>query len=101
MSADSSQASPEKRLEDMIRLGELCMEVLQQNDEHHSEVRPVQYLLIKSFLFPVMKPFIYFHYVSLINAFSFVSRIKLNTSTFLFIMNPPSILSYIFQSFTT
>uniref|UniRef100_A0A673NC73 Calcium-dependent secretion activator 2-like n=1 Tax=Sinocyclocheilus rhinocerous TaxID=307959 RepID=A0A673NC73_9TELE len=25
------------RLEDMIRLGELCMEVLQQNDEHHSE----------------------------------------------------------------
>ncbi|XP_039513889.1 calcium-dependent secretion activator 2 isoform X15 [Pimephales promelas] len=35
--ADSSQASPEKRLEDMIRLGELCIEVLQQNDEHHSE----------------------------------------------------------------
>ncbi|XP_073724890.1 calcium-dependent secretion activator 2 isoform X11 [Misgurnus anguillicaudatus] len=34
---DSSQASPEKKLEDMIRLGELCMEVLQQNDEHHSE----------------------------------------------------------------
>ncbi|KAG1933303.1 calcium-dependent secretion activator [Pimephales promelas] len=34
---DSSQASPEKRLEDMIRLGELCIEVLQQNDEHHSE----------------------------------------------------------------
>uniref|UniRef100_A0A671P487 Calcium-dependent secretion activator 2-like n=1 Tax=Sinocyclocheilus anshuiensis TaxID=1608454 RepID=A0A671P487_9TELE len=34
---DSSQASPERRLEDMIRLGELCMEVLQQNDEHHSE----------------------------------------------------------------
>ncbi|XP_065148101.1 calcium-dependent secretion activator 2 isoform X7 [Paramisgurnus dabryanus] len=35
--ADSSQSSPEKKLEDMIRLGELCMEVLQQNDEHHSE----------------------------------------------------------------
>ncbi|XP_073799330.1 calcium-dependent secretion activator 2 isoform X9 [Danio rerio] len=34
---DNSQASPEKKLEDMIRLGELCMEVLQQNDEHHSE----------------------------------------------------------------
>uniref|UniRef100_A0A9J8ALH8 Calcium dependent secretion activator 2 n=1 Tax=Cyprinus carpio carpio TaxID=630221 RepID=A0A9J8ALH8_CYPCA len=33
----SLNASPEKRLEDMIRLGELCMEVLQQNDEHHSE----------------------------------------------------------------
>uniref|UniRef100_A0A8B9J8I7 Calcium dependent secretion activator 2 n=1 Tax=Astyanax mexicanus TaxID=7994 RepID=A0A8B9J8I7_ASTMX len=26
------------QLEDMMRLGELCMEVLQQNDEHHSEV---------------------------------------------------------------
>ena len=32
------QADPEKRLEDMTRLGELCIEVLQQNDEHHSEV---------------------------------------------------------------
>uniref|UniRef100_A0AAR2LB35 MHD1 domain-containing protein n=1 Tax=Pygocentrus nattereri TaxID=42514 RepID=A0AAR2LB35_PYGNA len=35
----NSQALPEKRLEDMMRLGELCMEVLQQNDEHHSEVQ--------------------------------------------------------------
>ncbi|XP_026168144.1 calcium-dependent secretion activator 2 isoform X3 [Mastacembelus armatus] len=32
-----SQAAPEKRLEDVMRLGELCIEVLQQNDEHHSE----------------------------------------------------------------
>uniref|UniRef100_A0A669F6H9 Calcium dependent secretion activator 2 n=1 Tax=Oreochromis niloticus TaxID=8128 RepID=A0A669F6H9_ORENI len=31
------QAPPEKRLEDMMRLGELCIEVLQQNEEHHSE----------------------------------------------------------------
>uniref|UniRef100_A0A8C6MEL5 Calcium dependent secretion activator 2 n=1 Tax=Nothobranchius furzeri TaxID=105023 RepID=A0A8C6MEL5_NOTFU len=31
------QEAAEKRLEDMLRLGELCMEVLQQNDEHHSE----------------------------------------------------------------
>ncbi|XP_068458665.1 calcium-dependent secretion activator 2 isoform X2 [Clinocottus analis] len=31
------QAAPEKRLEDLMRLGELSMEVLQQNDEHHSE----------------------------------------------------------------
>lgn len=36
--ADCPQVTPEKRLEDMMRLGELCMEVLQQNDEHHSEV---------------------------------------------------------------
>uniref|UniRef100_A0A672RDA1 Calcium dependent secretion activator 2 n=1 Tax=Sinocyclocheilus grahami TaxID=75366 RepID=A0A672RDA1_SINGR len=46
--ADSSQASPEKRLEDMIRLGELCMEVLQQNDEHHSEVKYTEHLLRKT-----------------------------------------------------
>lgn len=32
-----AQAAPEKRLDDMMRLGELCIEVLQQNDEHHSE----------------------------------------------------------------
>ncbi|XP_056242825.1 calcium-dependent secretion activator 2 isoform X4 [Seriola aureovittata] len=32
-----AQAAPEKRLEDMMRLGELCIEVLQQNEEHHSE----------------------------------------------------------------
>uniref|UniRef100_A0A8C8J9X8 Calcium-dependent secretion activator 2 n=1 Tax=Oncorhynchus tshawytscha TaxID=74940 RepID=A0A8C8J9X8_ONCTS len=32
-----AQAATEKRLEDMMRLGELCIEVLQQNDEHHSE----------------------------------------------------------------
>uniref|UniRef100_A0A672H8D5 Calcium dependent secretion activator 2 n=1 Tax=Salarias fasciatus TaxID=181472 RepID=A0A672H8D5_SALFA len=31
------QAAPEKRLEDMMRLGELSIEVLQQNEEHHSE----------------------------------------------------------------
>uniref|UniRef100_A0A3Q2PXH4 Calcium dependent secretion activator 2 n=1 Tax=Fundulus heteroclitus TaxID=8078 RepID=A0A3Q2PXH4_FUNHE len=32
-----SEEVPEKRLEDTLRLGELCIEVLQQNDEHHSE----------------------------------------------------------------
>ncbi|XP_030586800.1 calcium-dependent secretion activator 2 isoform X3 [Archocentrus centrarchus] len=31
------RVTPEKRLEDMMRLGELCIEVLQQNEEHHSE----------------------------------------------------------------
>uniref|UniRef100_A0A4W6DU14 Calcium dependent secretion activator 2 n=1 Tax=Lates calcarifer TaxID=8187 RepID=A0A4W6DU14_LATCA len=35
---ESLTAAPEKRLEDMMRLGELCIEVLQQNEEHHSEV---------------------------------------------------------------
>uniref|UniRef100_A0A4W4GNC3 Calcium dependent secretion activator 2 n=1 Tax=Electrophorus electricus TaxID=8005 RepID=A0A4W4GNC3_ELEEL len=35
--ADSNKAPPEKRLQDILQLGELCMEVLQQNEEHHSE----------------------------------------------------------------
>lgn len=30
--------SPETRLEEVARLGELVIEVLQQNDEHHAEV---------------------------------------------------------------
>lgn len=47
-SAVDAQAAPEKRLEDMMRLGELCIEVLQQNDEHHSEV--FCFLLIYFFL---------------------------------------------------
>ncbi|XP_058883230.1 calcium-dependent secretion activator 2-like isoform X9 [Acipenser ruthenus] len=32
-----NQAAPAKKLEDVMRLGELCIEVLQQNEEHHSE----------------------------------------------------------------
>ncbi|XP_072915232.1 calcium-dependent secretion activator 2 isoform X10 [Hemitrygon akajei] len=32
-----SQGTPAKRLDDVIRLAELCIEVLQQNEEHHSE----------------------------------------------------------------
>lgn len=30
---------PERKLEDIIHLAELCIEVLQQNEEHHAEVR--------------------------------------------------------------
>ncbi|XP_067855902.1 calcium-dependent secretion activator 2 isoform X1 [Heptranchias perlo] len=32
-----SQGTPARRLEDVIRLAELCIEVLQQNEDHHSE----------------------------------------------------------------
>uniref|UniRef100_A0A3Q2DPV9 Calcium dependent secretion activator 2 n=1 Tax=Cyprinodon variegatus TaxID=28743 RepID=A0A3Q2DPV9_CYPVA len=35
--AQIHEEAPEKRLEDMLRLGELCIEVLQQNEEHHAE----------------------------------------------------------------
>lgn len=34
-----NQASPSVKLEEVIHLAELCIEVLQQNEEHHSEVR--------------------------------------------------------------
>uniref|UniRef100_A0A3B3QCZ3 Calcium dependent secretion activator 2 n=1 Tax=Paramormyrops kingsleyae TaxID=1676925 RepID=A0A3B3QCZ3_9TELE len=33
----NAHAVPEKSLEEVIRLGELCIEVLQQNEEHHAE----------------------------------------------------------------
>ena len=30
--------TPKKKLEDIMHLAELCIEVLQQNEEHHAEV---------------------------------------------------------------
>lgn len=35
----NENVSPKKRLEDVMHLAELCIEVLQQNEEHHAEVR--------------------------------------------------------------
>ena len=34
----NDDVQPKKRLEDVIHLAELCIEVLQQNEEHHAEV---------------------------------------------------------------
>ncbi|XP_054255783.1 calcium-dependent secretion activator 2 isoform X13 [Indicator indicator] len=34
-----NQATPARKLEEVLHLGELCIEVLQQNEEHHSEGR--------------------------------------------------------------
>ena len=34
----NDEIQPKKRLEDVIHLAELCIEVLQQNEEHHAEV---------------------------------------------------------------
>ncbi|NWZ33267.1 CAPS2 protein, partial [Brachypodius atriceps] len=34
-----NQATPARKLEEVLHLAELCIEVLQQNEEHHSEVR--------------------------------------------------------------
>ena len=35
-----SGASASRKLEDLIHLSELCVDLLQQNEEHHAEVRP-------------------------------------------------------------
>ncbi len=36
-SLNSEDLPPEKRLEDVLHLAELCIDVLQQNEEHHAE----------------------------------------------------------------
>lgn len=33
--------APSKKLEDLIRLAEVCVELLKQNEEHYAEVRPL------------------------------------------------------------
>lgn len=33
--------APSKKLEDLIHLAELCVDLLQQNEEHYAEVGPV------------------------------------------------------------
>lgn len=33
-----NQAPPARKLEEVLHLAELCIEVLQQNEEHHAEV---------------------------------------------------------------
>lgn len=38
---DDEIMAPAKRLENLIHLGELCVDLLQQNDEHYSEVRTI------------------------------------------------------------
>lgn len=42
-----AQTSSERRLEELLRLGELCLDVLQQNQEHHSEVELLVGLLVE------------------------------------------------------
>jgi len=34
----SIETAPKKKVEDLIHLAELCIDLLQQNEEHHSEV---------------------------------------------------------------
>lgn len=33
---------PQQRVEDMIRVAELCVDLLKENEEHHGEVRKQQ-----------------------------------------------------------
>lgn len=34
----ASNVSPQQRIEDMIRVAELCVDVLKESEEHHGEV---------------------------------------------------------------
>lgn len=34
----NTETAPKKKVEDLIHLAELCIDLLQQNEEHHSEV---------------------------------------------------------------
>lgn len=34
-----SNVSPQQRIEDMIRVAELCVDVLKESEEHHGEVK--------------------------------------------------------------
>lgn len=38
--------APSKKLEDLIHLAELCVDLLQQNEEHYAEVGLVQFLAV-------------------------------------------------------
>jgi hypothetical protein len=38
--------APSKKLEDLIHLAELCVDLLQQNEEHYAEVGLAQYLVL-------------------------------------------------------
>ena len=52
-------STPEKRLDELVHLAELCIEVHQQNEEYHAEVTAEKIYLIFTFLlgprsFPVV-----------------------------------------------
>ena len=39
--AGSAESEPKRKLDDLIHLAQLCIEVLQQNEEYHAEVSHV------------------------------------------------------------
>jgi hypothetical protein len=47
-----NQATPARKLEEVLHLAELCIEVLQQNEEHHAEVMTSFDCSVKLFLRP-------------------------------------------------
>ena len=47
----NSETTPKKKVEDLIHLAELCIDLLQQNEEHHSEVSLI--LLLSYFDFAI------------------------------------------------
>ncbi len=47
--------APKKKIEDLIHLAELCIDLLQQNEEHHSEVSNTIFIFLNVFDFLVFK----------------------------------------------
>jgi len=43
---EAAHKDPADRLEDIIHLAGLCIEVLQQNEEHHAEVSLVHCIIV-------------------------------------------------------
>lgn len=46
--------SPQQRIEDMIRVTELCIDLLKENEEHHGEVSTSMFYLIKFTIRPIL-----------------------------------------------
>lgn len=40
-----TDVSPQQRIEDMIRITELCIDLLKENEEHHGEVSLISCLI--------------------------------------------------------
>lgn len=45
-----TDVSPQQRIEDMIRITELCIDLLKENEEHHGEVNLNILIMIKKYI---------------------------------------------------
>lgn len=63
---------PAKKLEDLIHLAELCVDLLQQNEEHYAEVSTIDIVSI-SFTCGLL-----FYYFQLLTNFNFLFQLTVN-----------------------